>query len=458
MSKRLDTPPIDQLIHERSLDSAEELNALIGFEVADLMVKKDPGDQAFIFGVLSPEVAADVYQYLPVSTQKMLLEEMPSGVIAKMLVAMLPDDRTALLEKLPAPIVDEYIQLLPSEERTVALTLLGYPEGSTGRFMTTDYIAVKPAWTVEKTLEYIREQGHINDNINEIYVVDESNVLVDDIDIKQLFFAPKSATMSQIGDQTFASLSVLDNLQKAIEIFKQRRRMALPVIDRNGTLLGVVTIDDILKLASRRNTAEIQKIGGVEALDEPYMSIPFFKLMKKRARWLTILFLGEMLTTTAMAFFEDEISKAVVLALFLPLIISSGGNAGSQSSTLIIRAMALGEIKLKQWWSIFKKEILFGLSLGFILGAVGFARVSIWSSVSNIYGEHWFLVALTIFCSLIGVVAWGSLMGSMLPLLLKRCHFDPAVSSNPLVATLVDVTGIVIYFVVAMLILKGTLL
>lgn len=450
---------VDEWIRKRNeSDLKEVLHSLGAFEIADLMVKKNPSDQVFIFGLLSSELAADTYQYLPSTMQKNILEDAPTVVIANMLLSMLPDERTALFEKLPEAVIQEYVQLLPLEERTVALTLLGYPEGSTGRFMTTDYIAVNVAWTVEKVLDYMREQGHIDNNINEIYVIDDNNVLVDDINIKDLFFSPKSATIDEIGDKKFASLSVLDNLEKAVQTFKQHGRMALPVVDTAGHLLGVVTLDDILKLASRKNTAIIQKIGAVEALDEPYMSTPFFELIKKRARWLVILFVGELFTATAMGFFETEISKAVVLALFLPLIISSGGNAGSQSSTLIIRAMALGEVKLKDWWLIFKREIIAGLCLGAILGTVGFARVTIWSGFSTIYGEHWFLLAVTIFCALIGVVLWGSLIGAMLPLLLRRCGADPATSSNPLVATLVDVTGIVIYFLVALWILQGTLL
>jgi magnesium transporter len=245
---------------------------------------------------------------------------------------------------------------------------------------------------------------------------------------------------------------------KLINVFKQYDRTALPVVDEEGILKDIVTIDDILRVASEINTENMQKVGGTKALDEPYMEIPFFKLMYKRAHWLVLLFIGEMFTATAMGYFEAEIEKAVVLALFLPLIISSGGNAGSQSTTLIIRAMALGEVKLSDWWRIMKRELLSGLFLGSVLGLIGFARVSIWSAVSSIYGIHWLLVALTIFLALIGVVLWGSLTGSMLPFVLRSVGFDPATASAPLVATLVDVTGIVIYFLIAMWILKGSLL
>ncbi|HQD12728.1 MAG TPA: magnesium transporter, partial [Chitinophagales bacterium] len=235
-------------------------------------------------------------------------------------------------------------------------------------------------------------------------------------------------------------------------------RAVLPVVDDNGILLGIVTIDDMLRIQSEEDTEDIQKIGGTEALDEPYMSTSFRDLIKKRAPWLIILFLGEMLTASAMSFFEDEIAKAVILALFIPLIISSGGNSGSQASTLIIRAMALGEITFEDWWRVMKREIMSGLVLGGMLGIIGFLRIAVWSSFTHVYGDHYMLVGLTVGITLLGVVLWGTLCGSMLPLLLKKIGADPATSSAPFVATLVDVTGLVIYFVAASLLLRGTLL
>jgi magnesium transporter len=241
-------------------------------------------------------------------------------------------------------------------------------------------------------------------------------------------------------------------------VFRAEDRSAIPVTDSAGMLIGIVTVDDVLDVAEAEATEDIQRVGGMEALDEPYMRIRFVRMIQKRAGWLTALFLGEMLTATAMGAFEREIERAVVLALFVPLIISSGGNSGSQASTLVIRALALGEVGLSDWWRVIRREFRAGLVLGSILGAIGFLRITVWSAFSSIYGEHWMLVGLTVACSLLGIVLWGTLTGSMLPFLLKRLGLDPATSSAPFVATLVDVTGLVIYFSVAMVILRGTLL
>ena len=307
-------------------------------------------------------------------------------------------------------------------------------------------------------LRYIRKYGKYSETINVIYVVDDQGVLVDDIKIREFLFVSPETTVEEIMDRKFLALSVNDDEESAIIIFKNNNRVALPVVDVKGVLLGIVTIDDVLRLAEEEYTEDIQKMGGTEALDEPYIDMPIQKLIQKRAGWLIILFLGELLTASAMAFFEDEIAKAVVLALFVPLIISSGGNTGSQAATLIIRAMALGEITIKDWWHVMKREIVSGFALGLMLGVLGFLRVFIWTFFSDVYGIHWFGVGLTVGFSLIGVVLWGSLAGSMLPLVLKRLGFDPAVSSAPFIATLVDVTGLLIYFSFAILFLKGLLL
>ncbi|HEV7230230.1 MAG TPA: magnesium transporter, partial [Bacteroidia bacterium] len=305
---------------------------------------------------------------------------------------------------------------------------------------------------------YLRVHGKDKETINVVYVVDDHGVLIDDVRLREFLFVDPDKKVSDIMDGRFTFLNVTDDEEKAIEIFRKNNRVALPVIDSSNILLGIVTIDDVLRLAQREETEDMQKIGAVEVLDEPYMQIPFLKLMKKRSGWLVILFLGEMLTATAMGYFEDEIAKAVVLALFVPLIISSGGNSGSQASTLIIRAMALGEVTLRDWWQVMRREISSGLFLGTLLGIIGFIRVAVWSQFTSMYGPHWLLVAFVVGFSLIGVVLWGTLSGSMLPLILKKCGADPAVSSAPFVATLVDVTGLVIYFTVALLLLHGTIL
>ena len=291
-----------------------------------------------------------------------------------------------------------------------------------------------------------------------VYVVDEGGMLVDDIRMRSFLLAPTNAHVSELMDNRYDALKATDDHQAAVNLFRRTGLFALPVTDTDGVLIGIVTIDDVLEVAEAEATRDIQKIGGSEALDEPYMEISFARMVRKRAGWLIILFLSEMLTATAMGFFEDEIARAVVLALFVPLIISSGGNSGSQAATLVIRAMALGEVRLRDWWRVMRREVFSGLALGGVLGLIGFLRITVWSAFSNIYGEHWLLVAMTIGISLVGIVLWGTLSGSMLPLLLRRVGLDPATSSAPFVATLVDVTGLIIYFSVAMLILRGTLL
>jgi magnesium transporter len=276
--------------------------------------------------------------------------------------------------------------------------------------------------------------------------------------MREFLLRPLDAKVSDFRDRNFVAHKVNDTQEEALNSFRKYDRVALPVVDSNNVLVGIVTSDDMLDVAEEEATEDIQKFGGMEALDEPYMRISLLRMVRKRAGWLIILFLGEMLTASAMGYYEGEIAKAVVLALFLPLIISSGGNSGSQASTLIIRAMALGEVTLRDWFRVMRKEIVAGLLLGCVLGLIGFMRVALWSQFSNIYGPHWLLVALTVGCALVGVVLWGSLSGSMLPFILRRVGADPATSSAPFVATLVDVTGLIIYFSIALLIMRGAML
>jgi magnesium transporter len=340
----------------------------------------------------------------------------------------------------------------------VALTLLGYPENSVGRLMTPHYVAVREHWTVQEALDYVRAHGQDSETLNVIYVVDDQGLLIDDVRIREFLLAPVDKRVADLMDRRFVALTATDDQQTAVAMFRQYDRSALPVTDTAGMLIGIVTIDDVLDVAEAAATRDIQRVGGSEALDEPYMDIAFGRMIQKRAGWLTALFIGEMLTATAMGVFEAEISRAVVLALFVPLIISSGGNSGSQASTLVIRALALGEVRIVDWWRVMRRELLAGLTLGTILGSIGFMRIALWSAFSNIYGEHWLLVAITVAVSLVGVVLWGTLSGSLLPFLLRRLGFDPAASSAPFVATLVDVTGLVIYFSVGLVVLRGTLL
>lgn len=414
--------------------------------------------QAIMLRVLPRAKAAVAFEFLDRPTQNRLLKAMGQQEVANILDAMAPDDRTALLEESPATVTKQLLEVLSPQEREVALSLLGYPKNSVGRLMTPQYVAIKAGWTVQEVLNYVREHGTDSETLSVLYVVDDNGVLIDDIRIREFLLAQPDRFVSEIMDHRFIGLKAADAADGAIKVFLSEDRKALPVTDTTGVLIGIVTIDDVLKIAENRATAEIQKVGGSEALDEPYMSISFWRMVKKRGGWLVILFLGEMLTATAMGFFEGEIEKAVVLALFVPLIISSGGNSGSQATTLVIRALAIGEVRLGDWWRVMRREVLAGLALGSILGVIGFFRIAAWSAFSSIYGPHWLLVGLTVGISLIGIVMWGTLAGSMLPFLLRRLGFDPATSSAPFVATLVDVTGLVIYFSVAFVFLKGTLL
>jgi magnesium transporter len=427
-------------------------------DVAEMLTALSLEDQVIVFRVLPRKAAAAVFEYLSREAKETLLKTMAQSEVAELLNNMAPDDRTLFLEELPAEVTRELLALLTPAERSVAVSLLGYPEKSVGRLMTPHYVAVREQWTIREVLDYVRTHGQDSETLNVIYVVDDQGLLIDDIRIREFLLAALEKRVTDLMDRRFVALKATDDQETAVGVFRQYDRTALPVTDTTGMLIGIVTIDDVLDVAEATATRDIQRIGGSEALDEPYMNVAFGRMIQKRAGWLTALFLGEMLTATAMGAFEAEISRAVVLALFVPLIISSGGNSGSQASTLVIRALALGEVGLRDWWQVMRREILAGLSLGAILGSIGFLRISVWSAFSGIYGPHWLLVAITVALSLVGVVLWGTLSGSLLPFLLKRLGFDPAASSAPFVATLVDVTGLIIYFSVALVVLRGTLL
>jgi magnesium transporter len=427
-------------------------------DVADLMTELPPSQQLIVFAHLSSKIAVETFPYLPPGTQERLLKAISPEEAARILNAMSPDDRTRLLEKLPHTASQAVLQLLTPDERAVAVSLIEYPENSVGRLMTPDYVSVRKHWSVEQVLDHIRIHGRDSETLNHAYVVDEKGTLIDDIRIRQFLLASPTDQVSDLMDRQFVALHDTDDQETAVGVFKREDRSALPVVDREGKLVGIVTVDDVLDVAEQEATEDIQKLGGTEALDEPYMEISLPRMVKKRASWLVVLFLGEMLTATAMGFFEKEIARAVVLALFVPLIISSGGNSGSQASTLVIRALALGEVGLKDWWKVMRREIFSGLALGSVLGFIGFLRITLWSAFSDLYGPHWLSVALTVAVALVGVVLWGTLTGSMLPFVLRRLGFDPATSSAPFVATLVDVTGLVIYFSIAAVILSGSLL
>lgn len=414
--------------------------------------------EAYIITHMSVHRAASVFKILDLSAQKQIIHELPPFKTAELLNTLSPDDRTDFLEELPSNAVRELIKLLDPEERKTTLSLLGYPEDSIGRLMTPDYVYVYPQNTVEEVFATIRKHGKDSETINVIYVINEKGELLDDIRIRDFILSQPHKKVADLMDNRVTSLNAYDDQEKASEVFKMENRVALPVVSNSNKLLGIVTIDDILWVAEEEFSEDMQKIGGTEALDQPYLEVPLKKLYKKRIVWLLILFVGETLTIAAMSNFQETLEQVLVLSTFIPLIISSGGNSGSQAATLIIQAMALGEVEIKDWWRIASREIISGFLMGATLGVMGFFIVYGGYHLFGLFGEHFIRIGFAIGTAIIGVVMWGTIMGSMLPLLLKKLGADPAASSTPFIATLVDVTGLLIYFGTAFLLLQGVLL
>jgi len=456
MSLELEQPGIfeqfEQLIaKEDKLQIREFLNDQNISDVADLM-NEFPEYEAQIIANMAIHRAASVFKILDIAQQKDIVKELPSAKTAELLNELPADDRTDFLEELPKAAIRDLIKLLDPEERKITLSLLGYPEDSVGRLMTPDYVYIYQYNTISDVFETVRKHAKNSETIDVLYVIDEKGQLIDDVRIRDIILASPEKRVDEIIDGRYVSLNVNDDQEHASQVFKMNNRVALPVVDDNNILLGIVTIDDMLWVANEEFSEDMQKMGGTEALNEPYLDIPLFKLFRKRIGWLVVLFLGEMLTATAMGYFENEIAQAIVLTLFIPLIISSGGNSGSQASTLIIQAMAVGEITISDWWRVLRRELTSGLLLGSVLGIIGFIRVVVWHSIAPaLYGAKWMMIATTVGFALVGVVLWGTLAGSMLPIVLKKIGADPAASSAPFVATLVDVTGLIIYFSVASL-------
>ncbi|MBZ4218665.1 MAG: magnesium transporter [Chlorobium sp.] len=453
-------PEIRELIEQRNFSALQRIfNDWLPVDLAELISDLPENEQAVLFRLFPKDVATETFEYLDFDAQQNLLTALTKKHVTQILNSMSADDRTALLEELPGTVVQELLKLLSFKEFKIAKTLLAYAEGSVGRLMSPDYLSVKKDWNINQVLDYIRTYGHESETLNVIYVVDDNGKLMGELLARTLLLSLPEKTVSEIiAEEKIITLTASQDQADALEAFKRYDSVALPVVDSNGYLIGVVTVDDMLDVAEEEETEDIQKFGGIEALEEPYIDLPIPLLIKKRAVWLVILFIGEMLTASAMAFFQDEMAKAIVLATFIPLIMSSGGNSGSQAASLIIRSLSLGEITIRDWWKVMRRELISGLALGCILGAIGVFRVIIWASVLGHLNTQWLYIGYTIGISLVGIVMFGTLTGSMLPLLLKRLGLDPAVSSAPFVATLVDVTGIVIYFSVASLILGGILL
>ncbi len=443
---------------QNALQIAEFLNEQNISDVVEL-IYDNIDDAAPIIANMSIHRASAVFKLLDTPTQKQIILELPHNKTAELLNDLPADDRTDFLEELSKPAIRDLIKLLNPEELKTTLELLGYPEDSVGRLMTPDYVYVYAHNTIQEVFDTLRKFAKNSETIDVIYIINAQGELLDDLRIRDVILASPDKLVEELMDERVVALNVLDDQETANQVFKMNNRVALPVTDDNNKLLGIVTIDDILWVANEEFSEDMQKMGGTEALNEPYLDIPILKLFKKRITWLVVLFVGELLTASVMGYFENEIARAVVLATFIPLIISSGGNSGSQASTLIIQAMSVGEITVSDWWTILKREIISGLLLGSVLGIIGFVRIAVWQKINpQLYGIYWMPMGFAVGFSLLGIVLWGTINGSMLPLLLKKLGADPAVSSAPFVATLVDVTGLIIYFSMAYFFLSGRLL
>src|ERR1051325_9821716 len=431
------------------VDIAEILRALNDHErraAVDALAGADPRLAAQGIAQLGGDMGASLLASCPVVDVSRLLQELA------------PDDAAALIDRFPNPLADEVRELMQRQQpNTEIAEVLENPEGTAGRIMNPRVFALPDETTVEEAVKAIQQLGGVEMSFY-LYVIDERRHLVGVVSLRRLLLVPPQAKLTNIMTTDVISVGIDTPQEEVAKKVSSYHLLAVPVVDEENKLVGTVTVDDIIEVIRDTTTEEFQKLGGVEALDEPYVRTPMLTLVKKRARWLVVLFIGEMLTATAMGYFEKEIARAVVLALFVPMIVSSGGNSGSQAASLIIRALAVGEVTLRDWWRIMRREILSGLALGCILGSVGFVRVTLWQQLFGTYGANWFLIALTVLFALVGVVMWGTIAGSMLPFVMKRLGADPATSSAPFVATLVDVTGLVIYFTVAATILRGTLL
>ena len=452
-------PELAELIRKREFNQLRQiLSQFPPPDIAEILTDLSGDDKAILLRILPQQLATEVFEYLAVGDQEQLVHALGNEQVARILNDLPPDDRTALLEELPSAVTQKLLSLLSPEERKIAVDLLGYPPGSIGRRMTPEYVAIQQNWSVAEVFEHLRREGAKHESLNQLYVVDERGRLVDFVRLRNVVISSPRTPVVEILENRNLALPATDDQETAVSAFKKYDVTILPVVDSRGVLVGVVTVDDVLDVVEQEATEDIQKLGGMEALDAPYLKISLASMIRKRAGWLAVLFVGEMFTATAMGYFEDEIAKAVVLALFVPLIISSGGNSGSQATSLIIRALAVRDITLRDWWRVMRREAVAGLALGCVLATIALARILLWPSKEKVYGPHYLLVAATVACSLIGVVLFGSLAGSMLPFALRRLGFDPAAASAPFVATLVDVTGLVIYFTIAYQILHGTLL
>ncbi|MFD2532357.1 magnesium transporter [Gracilimonas halophila] len=460
MFVQLIKPEFEELIEAKDWVALKEvLNDVPSADIADLLLEL-PGEIAIVvFRLLKKPIAADVFAELPSSKGVELLELFNKQQLSDVMGNLEPDEQVSILEELPGHLTQRVMNSITREDQKQLKKLLGYPEESVGRLMTPRYVKVKSDWTIKRSMKHIREYGETAETINVIYVVDDKEHLIDDLRITHLILAEQDKQIETLMDRSFEALSVNDDQEEAVKMLAKYDRVALPVVDSDGVLVGIVTADDIIDVAEEETTEDMQKMAGMDALDDYYSQTSIFDIVKKRLWWLIILFVGQILTAIAMGGYEEILQKVVALSFFVPLIISSGGNSGSQAATLVIRALATDDIKLEDWKKVFSREFTSGLMLGSLIGLMGFFTLIAWDLLGGqILSMTVILTAAVVGLSLFAIVLFGNFTGAMLPFVLSKLSIDPAVSSAPFVATIVDVTGIIIYFSIAILLLSGTLL
>lgn len=455
-------PDILELLEENPDAIAAQTEELHARDLADVAQALPREMVALFLSALPVERAADVLEYLREELRTEVLETMSVRQAAELVTEMTPDDRADTLEGLEEETSEEILSEIPAAERAETERLLAYEPDTAGGLMTTEFVSVSEDTPVDEALAAVRRIARSErlEAMNTIYTTDAAGRVQGVMSLRELLAAPEGGKVSDIAWEEVQTVPVTADREEVARLTREYDLVAVPVVDDNGVIQGVVTVDDVIDALVEEHTEDVQRFGGMEALDMPYTEIGFVSMIRKRAPWLAALFIGEMLTTIPMKHFEGELQRAIVLGLFIPLIISSGGNSGSQATSLIIRSLALEEVRLRDWWKVFMREVPSGFVLGIILGIIGMIRILVWQyfGIGGGYGQHYVLIAIAIGISLIGVVTFGSVIGSMLPFVLRRLGFDPASASAPFVATLVDVTGITIYFYVALLILRGTLL
>lgn len=460
MLVQLIKPEFQELIEAKNWVALKEVLADVPpADIAELLVELEGDIAVVVFRLLKKSTAADVFAEMPSGKGVELIELFTKQQLTDVMGNLEPDEQVALLEELPGNLTQMVMNTMRPEDQKQVKKLLGYPEDSVGRLMTPRYVRVKSEWTVARSMEHIRKYANVAETLNVIYVVDDKERLIDDLVITQLIVSEFDTTIEELMDESFNALHVLDDQEEAVKMFSKYDRIALPVIDTDGILVGIVTVDDVIDVAEEETTEDMQKMAAMDALDDYYSQTSIGEMVKKRLGWLVVLFVGQILTALTMGQYEELLSKIVFLSFFVPLIISSGGNSGAQAATLVIRALATDDIKFEDWKMVFTREFTSGLMLGGLIGLLGFVTLIFWDMIAgNPIGYETLMTAMVIGLSLLTIVLFGNFVGAMLPFILSKMGLDPAVSSAPFVATIVDVSGIIIYFSIALLFLSELLL